>query len=115
MKKAEIYVTVPLIIGAYVAWLAALPLFVALTFNLLSRGNDGLGLGLLMVVGAFFGMILFLLGEVVVLGIYVVRLLRRRIMRLRAHGAHAAAIPAGQPGGTPQPPALPGFAECVRW
>lgn len=115
MKKATFYVTLPLIIGACVALLAVLPLLVAVTFDLLPRGNDGLGLGLLMAVGAFLGMILVVLGEVVVLGIYVVRLLRRRIMRLRAHGAHAAAIPAGQPGGTPEPPALPDFADRARW
>ena len=119
MKKATFYVTLPLIIVACVALLAALPLLVAITFDLLPRGNNGLGLALLMAAGVFFGQIIVVLGEIVVLGSGLVWLIRRRKMRLRAHGAHAAAIPAaisaGQPGGTPEPPALPGFAECVRW
>jgi hypothetical protein len=114
MRKSILYVTLPLIVGAYVVYLAALPLFVAITFDLLPRGNNGLGLGLLLTAGAFCGLILVVLGEAIVFSMGVVWLFRRRTTRVRARGAPAAAIPAAQPEGAPQPPALPDCADLAR-
>jgi hypothetical protein len=114
MRKAILYAALPLIVGAYVVYLAALPLFVAATFDLLPRGNNGLGLGLLLAAGAYFGLILVVVGEAVVFSMGVVWLLRRRAMRVRARGAPTAAIPAARPEGAPQPPALPGCADLAR-
>lgn len=76
--KVLMWMMLPLLAGASVACTAALPLVLVCAFDLLPRGNNGLGLGLLAMFGTYLGLHIVVLGEAMLLVRWVVSVVRRR-------------------------------------
>ena len=76
--KALAWIMVPLLAGAAAAATAALPLVLTCGLDLLPRGNNGLGLGLLAALGMLVGVVTAAVGEVILLVLWVKSLRRRR-------------------------------------
>jgi hypothetical protein len=110
MKRALLLVSLPVLSGLVIAGLSCLPLVLAIKFNLLADGDNGLGLGLLAFLGFHLGLAAVLLGEALLLGLWVTSELRRKRGRAHARCAHTPAHPAD----SPQPPSLPDPSERAR-
>lgn len=95
--------TLPLLAGAAVAVTAALPLILVCAFDLLPRGNNGLGLGLLAMLGIWFGLVTAVFGEATLLGLWLVSLVRR----YRKRGRSSAGVTTVRRGALSSPPPLP--------
>lgn len=82
--RALKWVLMPVVAGGSMFAVAALPLVVAFTFDLLGPGDNGLGLGMLAALGASLGTAVFVVGEVAVFAVWLGSGLSRARERRRA-------------------------------